>query len=88
MFSFEPIPLTPTKSLTELLASEDDLDRLKSLGFTKLVLLSESPVRFAVQASNPGSKRARLFYPSGIKEMVKHWPTVFDTEDILIKDIR
>ena len=39
-------------------ATRSDLRRLKSLGYNKLVLLSESPARFAIVAVNPGSQRA------------------------------
>ena len=44
--------------LATLLDSQPDLRRLKELGYNKLVLVSESPVRFAVEAANPDIVRA------------------------------
>jgi hypothetical protein len=81
-------PAMPTvKGLHELLASDKDLQRLKQLGYNKLVLISESPVRFAVEAANPGSKRQRRFYPKSISKSVDDWPVVYQSEDLLIKEI-
>jgi len=79
--------VSTSKGLYDLLSSEADLRRLKSLGYNKLVLLSESPVWFAVQASNPGSKRKRFYYPQTISTKVDAWPVVYQSEDLLIKDI-
>ena len=75
------------KGLFELLDNEIDLARLKSLGYSKLVLASESPVYFAVQAANPGSKRKRIYYPQTISQKVDAWPVIYQSEDLLIKDI-
>jgi hypothetical protein len=63
------------------------LCRLRSPGHNKLVLMSESPVRFAVEAVNPGSKRKRIFYPATISPKVDAWPVVYRSEDILIREI-
>jgi len=81
-------PDGPTsKGLYELLNNETDLQRLKSLGYNKLVLMSESPVRFAVEAANPGSRRKRFYYPATISPQVDAWPVVFRSADILVKEI-
>ncbi|HXP60161.1 MAG TPA: glycosyltransferase family 39 protein [Dongiaceae bacterium] len=87
VFSFAPTPLAPMKGLGDLLGSEKDLQRLRSLGYNKLVLLSESPVYWAVQAVNPGSQRQRLFYPASISPVVDAWPVLYRSEDLLIKEI-
>ena len=88
VYSLETYKNMPTvKGLYELLGSEADLRRLKTLGFNKLVLLSESPVKFAVTAVNPGSKRKRIFYPASISAKVDAWPEVYRSEDMLIKEI-
>ena len=76
-----------SKGLQDMLNSEADLRRLKSLGYTKLVLISQSPVRFAIQAVNPGSHIKRLFYPEYISPKVDAWPVVYRSEDLLIKEI-
>jgi len=84
----ETAPNDPrVKGLLELLTNDEDLKRLKSLGYTKLVLISESPVDFAAQAINPGKKRTRYYYPATISPKVDTWPVVYRSEDILIKEI-
>lgn len=75
------------KGLFDLLDSQPDLRRLKELGYNKLVLVSESPVRFAVEAANPGSKRQRRYFPPTISPTVDSWPVVFRSEDLLVKEI-
>jgi len=88
VINLENSPDSPTvKGLYDLLASETDLRRLKQLGYNKLVLVSESPVRFAVEATNPGSKRQRRFYPKSISKEVDAWPVVYRSDDLLIKDL-
>lgn len=78
---------TTQKGLMDLLNTPADLRRLKELGYTKLVLMSESPTRFAAVAVNPGSKRKREYYPRAISPTVDSWPVVYQSEDILIKEI-
>ena len=86
--SLEGLPHGSTsKGLYEILNSEKDLRRLRALGYNKLVLISESPVRFAAQAMNPSSRRKRLYYPAAISPKVDAWPVVYRSEDILIKEI-
>jgi hypothetical protein len=66
----------------------EDLARLKSLGYTKLVMASESPFQNAVQVVNPGQAGIpRDFYRDRMTPLVEKWPTVFQTEDILIEQI-
>ena len=76
-----------TKGLCELLNNEKDLQRLKSLGYNKLILISEAPVDFAAQIMNPGSQRVRYYYPKSISPTVDAWPVVYQPEDIIIKNI-
>jgi hypothetical protein len=75
------------KGLFDLLRNEADLQRLKSLGYNKLVLLSESPVRYAVEAVNPNSTKTRRYYPDEISPAVDAWPVVYRSPDLLIKEI-
>jgi len=82
----EPNGCTP-KGLFDLLTNQTDLNLLKSLGYNKLVLISESPVRYAVLGSNPGSQRMRARYPDKLPATAEAWPEVCRTEDILIKKI-
>lgn len=85
----DPMPSDPNvKCLRELLNNETDLNRLKSLGYNKLVLVSESPVEFAAQAIDPGSHHQnRSCYPATLGPKVDAWPVVYQSEDILIKQI-
>ena len=69
----------------ELLEKPESLARLKALGFTKLVLLSESPLLHSVQAVNPGqADRKRRFYQPKITPLVQSWPVVYRDENIYI----
>ena len=84
----EAAPGGPTpKGLFDLLRNPADLHRLKSLGYDKLVLISESPVRYAVVAANPASHRKREHYPERISPAVDAWPEVYRTDDILIRQM-
>ena len=66
----------------------EDLAKLKSLGYNKLVMLSESPFHNAIQVVNPGQAGTpRDFYSGHLMPQVEKWPTILQTEDILIKDI-
>jgi hypothetical protein len=66
----------------------ESLDRLKALGFDKVVLLNQSPFQNAIQIVNPGqSDIPRLRYADALTPRVESWPTVFQTEDVLIKAI-
>ena len=81
-------PRAPSpKGLLDLLENDADLKRLQELGYTKLVMISESPVRYAVRASNPGNREPRLKYPVTITSAVDAWPEAFRSEDIVIKEI-
>jgi hypothetical protein len=62
--------------------------KLKSLGYDKLVMISESPFQNAIQVINPGQADfPRKFYRDQVTPLIEKWPTVFQTEDILIKEI-
>jgi hypothetical protein len=62
--------------------------RLKQLGFNKLVILSESPYQNAIQIVNPGqSDIPRVMAKSYVTLLVEKWPTDYETEDIIIKEI-
>jgi hypothetical protein len=79
---------TPSpKGLYDLIENEADLRRLKSLGYTRLVLTSESPAQFAVMADQPGTSRKRELYPATVSPKADACPTIFRSEDILIKEL-
>ena len=66
----------------------EDLAKLKSLGYNKLVMVSESPFHNAIQVVNPGQAGTpRIFYSGQLTPQAENWATIFQTQDILIKDI-
>ena len=73
---------------TKLLADPAKLARLRQLGCTKLVMVSESPLLHALQQTNPGSaNRVRETYRASLTEPAASWPSNLETADLLIKDL-
>jgi len=73
---------------TQIAENPQDLNRLRALGYSKLVMLSESPLLADLQQTNPGGQNIqRISYKKSLTPIAEHWPTVFETEDILIKEI-
>ncbi|MGB8356962.1 MAG: hypothetical protein WCD79_23900 [Chthoniobacteraceae bacterium] len=61
---------------------------LKSMGFNKLVMVSESPLLDALQRVNPGeTDRKRETYQPSTTAIIKDWPTLYQDDDILVKEI-
>lgn len=88
VFGLQTQSNSPTqKGLLDILNTPADMQRLKELGYNKLVLMSESPTRFAAIAVNPGSNRKRDYYPRIISPTVDYWPVIYQSEDIIIKEI-
>jgi hypothetical protein len=72
---------------TQLLESAANRARLRQLGYTKLVMISESPLLGALQQTNPGSaSRQRESYRASLTPVAAPWPVVFESADILVKD--
>jgi len=63
------------------------LQRLRMLGYNRLVMLSESPLLSALQEVNPGSHYQRRKYPASVSPTVDSWPILFQNADIVIKEI-
>jgi hypothetical protein len=73
---------------SKLLEDPATYSRLKSLGYTKLVMVSESPLMRAVEHSISVSPTVdRESYRQFITPIVKTFPTVLETDDILIKQL-
>ena len=73
---------------TKFLEDPANLKKLKDLGYNKLVMISESPMLNAIQATNPGdSERKRQSYEQQRTPIVGNWPILYQTEDIIIQDI-
>jgi len=72
----------------DLLARPDDIQKLKALGFTKLVMIRESPLLWALKKTNPGSAALkRESFSDETLRQLDSWPTLRQTDDILIKQI-
>lgn len=62
--------------------------RLKQLGFTKLVIISQSPYQNAIQVVNPGQTGTpRILAKSYVTPRVEKWPTTYQTDELIIKEI-
>jgi hypothetical protein len=73
---------------TRSLENPKHIVRLKQLGFTKLVIISESPFQNAIQVINPGQAGiARVMAKSYLTPLVENWPTIYTSDDIIIKGI-
>ena len=73
---------------TALLEKSNHLDTLKSLGFNKLVLFSESPLLTALQQNNPGNENyGRKTYDRALTETARKWTTIYEDEDMAIKEL-
>lgn len=82
--------LAPSKKgLLDILGNPADLGELKALGYTKLVLISQSPIQYSAVVSSfyGGPDLRRGTYPSLEFTPAENWPTEFRSEDILIKNI-
>ena len=66
----------------------DQAAQLKKLGYTRLVIVSQSPYQNAVQIINPGQTALpRTLAKQFLTPLVTGWPTVYATEDLIIKTI-
>lgn len=72
---------------TRILENPATRDRLRTLGYTKLVMISESPLLHALQQTNPGSlSRKRLSYREALTSTAAAWPTIHESDDLLVKE--
>jgi hypothetical protein len=73
---------------TQLLENRETYRRLKELGYTRLVMITESPLLVAAQAGVPGGNGlVRASYRQFMTPVVEKWPTLYQDENILIKTI-
>jgi len=72
----------------EFLEKDDNLRRLRKLGYNKLVLISESPLATALQMTNPGGANyQRKTYEPALTPQSRAWPTVYQDEDVVVKTL-
>lgn len=84
--------LADRKGLTvwdsKLLEDHNVYDRLRQLGFNKLVMVSETPLLTAIRhAHETSATMKRESYEAATTPIVKTLPTIFQNEDILIKEL-
>jgi hypothetical protein len=73
---------------TKFLENEENLKRLRSLGFNKLVLFRESPLLAALQQNNPGNEGyQRQTYDHALTDSARCWRTLYEDEDMAIKQL-
>jgi hypothetical protein len=71
---------------TKTLENQETYAHLKELGFTKLVMVSESPLLAAIKhVSSTSPTPNRESYRINATSLIDGWPTVIQNEDILIK---
>lgn len=73
---------------TQFLEDQRNLNRLRELGYNRLVMISESPLMTALQQTNPGAADyKRSTYHAVLTPVAQKWEALFESEDILIKKI-
>jgi 4-amino-4-deoxy-L-arabinose transferase-like glycosyltransferase len=73
---------------TVFLEEDHNLERLRSLGFNKLVLVRESPLLAALQQNNPGNEGyRRKTYDGALTDSARQWTTLYEDEDMAIKQL-
>jgi hypothetical protein len=73
---------------THLLENPKVFSRLSALGYTKLVMISESPLLHALQVIDPGNlERKRITYRAALTPVAEPWKTIFQSDDVLIKEL-
>lgn len=73
---------------TQMLENPETLNRLLSLGYTKLVMISESPLLHALQVIDPGNlNRERISYRIALTPITESWKTILESDDVLIKEL-
>ena len=73
---------------TGILEDRAKLQALKDLGYSRLVMISESPLLTAIQKVNPGdADRKRWYYKEKRTPVVEDWPVLYQSDDIVIQEI-
>jgi hypothetical protein len=73
---------------TQLLEDPRAFNRLLSLGYTKVVAISEPPLLHALQVIDPGNlERQRITYRTALTPVADSWKTIFQSGDVLIKEL-
>ena len=73
---------------TELGENANSLAKLKELGYTEFVALTESPLLHAQQITNPGStNKERLSWSAFLSVSSEQWVTLYESDSIVIKKL-
>ena len=73
---------------TQFLEDLSNFKKARELGFTKLVVVRESPLLVALQKTNPGGAdySAEPFSRS-LSPITARWPTLYQDEQLMIREI-
>ena len=73
---------------TELGENANSLAKLKELGYTEFVALTESPLLHAQQITNPGSTiKERFNWSAFLSAAYQQWGTVSESDSVVIKNL-
>ena len=73
---------------TQFLEDSANLKKARELGFTKLVVVRESPLLVALQKTNPGgAEYSAEPFSSALSPITVRWPTLYKDEQLMIREI-
>jgi hypothetical protein len=73
---------------TKLVTNPETLSRLRELGYTQIGFIGESELLHSLQITNPGQTSKKRTMPGDlICEETENLPTVFNSEQIIIKEL-
>ena len=73
---------------TQFLEDSANLKKARELGFTKLVVVRESPLLVALQKTNPGgADYSGEPFSRFLSPIVAHWPALYEDKELMIRAI-
>ena len=73
---------------TQFLEDASNFKKARELGFTKLVVVRESPLLVALQKTNPsGTKYSGEPFSRFLSPITTHWPALYEDEQLMIREI-
>ena len=73
---------------TQFLEDSSNFKKARELGFTKLVVVRESPLMVALQKTNPGGANySGEPFSLFLSPISTHWPALYEDEQLMIREI-
>ena len=73
---------------TQFLEDAANLKKARELGFTKLVVVRESPLLVALQKTNPGgADYSGEPFSRSLSPIVANWPALYEDKELMIRAI-